>query len=123
MVEEIKREELIENLKEPSRTLELVLGIIGGFFGLMGGIGAVLIGSFGSAFNATGYSDIMVSGIVAIVVSIMGIIGAVLVRNKPKLGGLLMILSGIIGFICIFVFYVLGGVFLVIGGLLALLRK
>ena len=45
MVEEVKKEELIENLNEPSRNLELVLGIIGGFFGLLGGIGALMIGS------------------------------------------------------------------------------
>lgn len=124
MVEEVKGEyNTLESFKKPSRTLELVLGIIGGFFGIVGGIAAVMIGSFGAAFEAAGYSDIVILGTVAIIVSITGIVGAVLVKNKPKLGGTLMILSGIIGFISIFVFYILGGIFLVIGGLLALIRK
>ena len=115
--------ESFENIKKPSRTIELVLGIIGGFFGLVGGIAALFIGSFGEAFNFAGYSDIMILGTLAIVVSITGIIGAILVKKKPKLGGILMILSGIIGFISIFVFYIIGGFFLVIGGILALIRK
>jgi len=109
--------------KQPSRTLELVLGITGGFFGLLGGIAAILIGSFGEAFNIAGYSDIMVLGSVALIASITGIIGAVMVRSNPRWAGILMILSGVIGFICIFVFYILGGFFLVLGGVLALLRR
>ena len=124
MVEEVKaNSEPIENIKESSRTTELVLGIIGGIFGLLGGIAAVIIGTFFDAFGATGSSDIIITGSIAIIVSIIGIIGAILARNKPKLGGILMIVSGIIGFICIFVFYILGGIFLVIGGILALVRK
>lgn len=124
MVEEVKeRPEMMKTVKTSSRTLELVLGIMGGFFGLLGGIAALMIGSFGEAFNFAGYSDIMILGTVAIIVSITGVIGAVLVKNNRKLGGLLMILSGIIGFICIFVFYILGGFFLVLGGVLALIRK
>ena len=122
MVEEVESQ-VLENVKEPSRTMELVFGIIGGFFGLVGGIAAVMVGSFGQAFNFDGYSVIVISGVVAIIVSITGIIGAILVRNNRKLGGLLMILSGIIGFICIFMFYILGGFFLVLGGVLALVRK
>lgn len=124
MVEEVKGKfESFENIKKSSRTIELVLGIIGGFFGLLGGIAAIFIGSFGEAFNFAGYSDIMFLGTLAIIVSITGIIGAVLVKNKPKLGGILMILSGIIGFISIFVFYIIGGFFLALGGILALVRK
>ncbi|MEN4017576.1 MAG: DUF4064 domain-containing protein [Methanobacterium sp.] len=124
MVEEVKEQsQVLETVKEPSRTLELVLGIMGGFFGLLGGIGAVMIGSFGEAFNVAGYSDIMISGTIAIIVSITGVIGAVMVKNKPQTGGIIMILSAIIGFICIFVFYILGGFFLALGGVLALVRK
>lgn len=124
MVEKIKeRYEAIDDIKKPSRTMELVFGILGGFFGLIGGIAAIVIGSFGEAFNFAGYSDIMILGTVAIVVSITGVVGAVLVKKNPKLGGSIMVLSGIMGFICIFVFYILGGIFMVIGGLMALIRK
>ena len=105
MVEEVKEKpEMMKTIK-PSRTLELVLGIIGGFFGLLGGIAAVMIGSFGEAFNFAGYSDVMIQGTIAIIVSIIGVIGAVMVRNKPQMGGIIMMLSGIIGFICICLLY------------------
>ncbi|WP_414469253.1 hypothetical protein [Methanobacterium sp. ACI-7] len=51
MVEEVKEKSgIIENINEPSRTLELVFGIIGGIFGLIGGIAAIMIGNFGEAF-------------------------------------------------------------------------
>jgi len=83
----------------------------------------VMIGSFGEAFNAAGSSDIMIYGTIAIIVSITGVIGAVMVMNNPQSSDILMILSGIIGFICIFVFYILEGFFLVFGGLLSFLRK
>ena len=43
MMGEVKKEELIENLKTSSRTLELVLGIISGIFGSLSGIAAVRI--------------------------------------------------------------------------------
>lgn len=54
-------------------------------FGLIGAITVVMIGTFGQAFNFDGYSGIIISGAVAIIVYITGIIGAVLVRNRPNL--------------------------------------
>ena len=54
---------------EKSRTLELVLGIIGGVFGLLGGLAALVFSVFAT--------DILWLGISAILASILGIVGSV----------------------------------------------
>ena len=106
-----------------NRTTEFVLGLIGGIFGILSGITALLVGGVFGAFNASGSGTIMGGGIVAIIVSIVGIVSGIIAKSKAKLGGILMLLSGIIGFISIFVFYILPGVLLIIGGIMCLVKK
>ena len=106
-----------------NRTTEFILGLIGGIFGILSGITALLVGG---AFGALGASDsgtIVGGGVAAIIVSIMGIVGGIIAKNKAKLGGILMIIASVIGFISIFVFYILPGVLLLIGGIMCLARK
>jgi len=91
--------------KETSRTLELVLGILGGIFGFLGALFAIFFGSFAGAFEVAGASDIIFYGVVAIFVSITGIVGAVIVysgsglmKHNVRWGSIIMIVSGVIGF-------------------------
>ncbi|MDI6701533.1 DUF4064 domain-containing protein [Methanothermobacter wolfeii] len=99
---------------EKSRTLELVLGIIGGVFGLLGGLAALVFSVFAT--------DILWLGISAILASILGIIGSVYVRNNPRNGGVLLIVSAVWLLISISAFAIPGTVFLGLAGVLALLR-
>ncbi|WP_171779429.1 MULTISPECIES: DUF4064 domain-containing protein [Clostridium] len=108
---------------EDKRTVEFVLGLIGGIFGIISGIGAVGLGGLGSAVGASGSTTVGGLGIVAILFSVLGIVGAVFVRTKGKLGGAFMIIAAIGGFICISYFYILPGVLLIIPGLMGLLKK
>jgi uncharacterized membrane protein SirB2 len=48
----------------------------------------------------------------------LAIVGAIVVKINPKIGGTLMLISGIGGLISISMFYVLATVFLVIAGLM-----
>lgn len=103
------------------RTTEFVLGLIGGIFGIFSGFIAMFIGGVDAAFN--GHSDIIGLGVGAIVLSIIGIVGSVVVKGKAKLGGLFMTVAAIGGVICVSMFYILPGVLLIIAGLMGLLKK
>lgn len=104
-----------------NRTTEFVLGLIGGIFGFGGAVFAVMFGAVDEAVS--GSSEISNLGWAAMLFSVLAIVGAILVKSKPKLGGILMLVSGIGGFISIFVFYILSAVLLVIAGLMGVLRK
>jgi len=105
------------------RTTEFVLGLIGGIFGVFSGFFGMIIGGVDAAFSASGQSDIIGLGVGAIILSILGIIGSVVVKFKPKLGGMFMTIAAIGGIICISMFYILPGILLIIGGLMGLFRK
>lgn len=105
------------------RTTEFVLGLIGGIFGIFGAFIALFIGGLGSAFEANGANEIVGLGWAAVILSILGIIGSVVVKGKAKLGGTMMLIAAIGGIISISAFYILPGILLLIGGLMGLFRK
>ena len=102
-----------------SLTVEFILGLIGGIIGFLAGFAAIAIGGLGSAMSVNGASGIIGLGIGAIIFSIIGIIGAAIVKNKTKIAGYLMIISAIGGLICVSAFYILSFVLLIIAGLMA----
>lgn len=110
----------IELKKEKSRTVELVLGLLGGIFGFFGALFAIGIGGLAGAFGASGASDVVGLGFAAIIFSIIGIIGAVSVKSKSKTAGWLMIISAFGGLISISFAYLLPFILLLIGGIMAL---
>jgi|SRR4051812_40212200 hypothetical protein len=105
------------------RTTEFVLGLIGGIFGFFGAFFALMMGGLDAAFSSTGTSDISALGWSAVILSIIGILGSVVVKSKAKLGGCLMIVSAIGGVISISMFYILPAILLLIGGLMGLIKK
>jgi len=105
------------------RTTEFVLGLIGGIFGILGAILALMVGGLGAAFEAEGANSIIGLGWAAVGLSILGIVGSVVVKSKAKAGGIMMTIAAIGGFISIFVFYILPGILLLIGGLMGIFRK
>lgn len=105
------------------RTTEFVLGLIGGIFGILFAFVALFIGGLGSAFEAEGASTIIGLGWVAVLLSIVGIIGSVAVRGKGIVGGILMLVAAVGGVICISAFYILPGILLLIGGFMGVFRK
>jgi len=98
-----------------SRTLEVVLGVLGGVFGLSGGVIALIFSAFESSIFGLAVS--------AILASIVGLVGAVYVTQNPKNGGIILIISAVWLLISISAFGVIGAVLLGIAGLAALIRK
>lgn len=105
------------------RTTEFVLGLIGGIFGLIGASTTLIIGGLDATFSSTGTSEIIGLGWFAILFSILGIVGSVVVKSKAKLGGWFMIISAIGGVICVSFFYIIPAILLLIGGVMGVARK
>lgn len=77
----------------------------------------------GAALEAEGANEIIGLGWVAVFLSILGIVGAAMVKSKAKAAGIMMTIASIGGFICISVVYLLPGILLLIAGLMGIFRK
>ncbi|MFJ8531494.1 DUF4064 domain-containing protein [Bacillus sp. NPDC094106] len=105
------------------RTTEFVLGLIGGIFGILCAFIALFIGGIASAMEADGANSVIGLGWLAVLLSILGIVGSVVVRSNAKAGGIMMTIAAIGGFICVSFVYILPAVLLLIGGLMGIFRK
>ncbi|MDR3222590.1 MAG: DUF4064 domain-containing protein [Methanobrevibacter sp.] len=114
-----------------SRTVERILGILGGIFALGGGFFCILLSDLGSAMGeTTGTMYIYVSFFV-LLSSIIGIVSSALVKRDPKFYGSLNIVSGLIVFNGInifgsgYIFLILQGcvTLLILSGILSIVRK
>ncbi len=97
------------------------LGIIGGIFGILGGIFAIMVGGLSAAFDLQDANTLFWLGILAIIVSIVGMVAGSL--KDPRLGGWLLVASAIGIFIAISLFGVLPAILFLIGGVLKLTRN
>lgn len=104
-----------------SRVGEMVLAIIGGIFGILGGIIALGIGGAQSALH-TGGTNVAINGMIAILFSALALVAAFFVSSRTKLAGWLLVISAIGGLIAISAFYILSFILLLIAGLMCLLR-
>jgi len=105
------------------RTIEFVLGFIGGLCGFFGAVIALVIGGIAGLLGSAGASLISNLAYIAMVFSGLGIVGSALVRDKPKLGGILMIISAIGGVVSISFYYSLSSILLLTAGLMGLIKK
>lgn len=99
------------------------MGLVGGIFGIIAAIVAMMIGGLDAAFSETGTSDISTFAIVALLVSIVGIVGSAFSKSKPKLAGWLMLISAFVGFMSISMAYVLPGVLLAVAGFMGIFSR
>ncbi|MBS3144025.1 DUF4064 domain-containing protein [Candidatus Woesearchaeota archaeon] len=103
------------------RTAEFTLGLIGGVFGIFFGLLSLLFGGVSAAFGMG--NEVLWLGFSAILFSILGIIGASIVKHKTKMAGWFMTIAAVCGVISISAFYIIPGALLLVGGLMALIRK
>lgn len=104
------------------RTVEFILGLLGGIFGFGAALFAIFFGAVDEALSGTS-SEVTVLGWSALLFSALAIVGSVVVRFKAKMGGILMLVSAIGGVISVSLFYGLPGLLLLIAGLMGVFRK
>ena len=101
------------------RIASLILGIIGGLFGLGGAIFALFVGGLGSAFGAEGAETVTGLGFAAIPLSVLGIVGGALALSRPKTAAWLQLISAVGGLIAISAAYAVAFACLLVGAILA----
>lgn len=105
------------------RSAARILGIVGGILGLLAAFGVLFFGGLGQAFGALGAGIVVDLGWLALIASIVGIVGGVLAISKPALAGALMLVGGVLGFIAITLFWVPSGLLLIAGAILAFIGR
>ncbi len=98
------------------------LGIIGGIFGILGAVLAIMIQNLSEAFNATSGTNLYYNAVAAIIFSIVGIAGGVL-ETRKILGAALMTIGALGVVISISAFGILTFVLFLVGGILILMQK
>lgn len=106
-----------------SRTTEFVLGLIGGIFGFLAAILALMFGGVDAAFSDDGTSEVIGLGWAAFLFSALAIVGSVVVKFKARLGGILLLVSAVGGLISISMFYLISAIMIGIAGLMGVFRK
>ncbi len=105
------------------RIAALIIGILGAVAGLIGAIVVLAVGGIGVVLEAEGGGEVVGLGFGALLMSVIGLVGATLAISKPKLAATLMAVSAIVGLVLIFVGYILATVLLLIAALLAFLGR
>lgn len=105
------------------RTASLVLGIIGGVFGIIAGFLAMFLGGVGLAIEGDGAGTVVGLGFAAIFIAIVAIVGGALAPRHPKAAAILQLFACVAGFIAISLFWIFSGILLLIGAGLAFLGR
>ena len=77
------------------RTRAIVIGIIAGLAALVSAVLALMVGGVGAAVEPEGVSQVIGLGWSALVISLLGLIGAALWIAKPQLTPLIMAAAGV----------------------------
>ena len=113
-----------ETLKNADkRTLEFILGLIGGILGILVAYFVLFFGNVGETFDLIAFGDIKKLGMTTLLFSIYGIIGAVIVRFNGKQGGWIMVTSAVGGVISSSLFYLIPGILLLIPGVMGIRKR
>jgi hypothetical protein len=78
-----------------SRIAALVLGVVGGIFGIFAALFALSLGGIGGAFGMKDAAFISDLGMSAMVFCLLGFLGAGLALPKPVVGGVLLLIAAI----------------------------
>ncbi len=99
------------------RVAGLVLGLLGGVFGFLGALFAPIGGVLGVEDASTPPIGL---GFAAVPFAILGVIGGAMALARPKISGIMLIISAVGGIVAIPAAYLLPGILLLVGGILCL---
>lgn len=102
----------------------MVIGILGAVVTFFIAIAMVLLGGLGGAIGVEGSGMVSAVAWLTVLGSIAALVGAILAKNNPKVGAIIMLASALPGILLIFVsdapiYLGFGSLMLIIGGVLA----
>lgn len=106
-----------------SRTGEMILGILGGAFGILAALFVGFVGGLGEAFGAFEYEEFYQRAGAGLLLGVLAIIGGAIVNKNNKASSVLMLISAIFGLVALGLFWSLSFILLLVGGILALRSK
>ena len=83
-------------MRKTNSLAPLILGIIGGVFGILGGSCTTFCAGVADAVGVSGY---LIWGILALVSAVVGLVGGCVAR-KSGTGSLLMVIAAIVDIVC-----------------------
>lgn len=105
------------------RIAALVIGIIGGLFGILASILALVIGGVSMTFATSGGGTVTTLGFVALFLSLVGFVGAGLAMAKPRAAAVILLVTGIGMIIAISLFGLIAAPLFFISALFAFLGR
>jgi hypothetical protein len=105
------------------RIAALILGIIGGVFGLLNALLALGWGGLGRALGTQGANQVVGLGWMAFIFAFLGTVGAGITLAKPRLGALMLLIAAIGMSIPISGYAVVAGAMFLIAALLAFMGR
>ncbi|ASS66536.1 hypothetical protein [Paenibacillus sp. RUD330] len=106
-----------------------VVGLIGGIIGAVFSAFALMIAMIGVSMGlgsdaGSASSSVVVTGsIVACLVSVLAIFGAVISKRRPRTAGIFHFVAAVVGVIGISMFYFIPAILLIVSGFMGVLKK
>ena len=97
------------------------LGMVGGILGFIMGFVTLIASGIGALLHITGSVELFHSSWVAMLLGVVGIIGAVVNRGEALIGGVTMMVAGSLGVSLVGGFYLIPSIILLIAGLVSIL--
>jgi len=101
------------------RIAALIIGIVGGVFGLLSVISGLFVGGIGSAAEAEGASSIIGHSFAGLFFCILGFLGAGLAMARPLVGGLILLISALGALVAMSLFAIIVSPLFLIAAILA----
>jgi len=102
------------------RTAEFILGLIGGIIGIIAAPILFFVGAFIAFLGGPG--ELLGYAFAGGVLSVVGLIGAAFVKSRPKISGVIMVVTGVLGLFVALGFW-MGALLFIVAGIVALIRK
>lgn len=107
---------------EEYRATEFVTGLVGSILGVLTIVFALVLGAIGVTFKFDGTGVGNVLNIASPVFAVLAIIGVIVQRRYPKIGGWLIIVAAVEGFLAIPFLFLPSGISLLIAGYMGIQR-
>lgn len=104
-------------------TTAMVLGIVGGVFGVLSALLALLVGGIAAGFEAEGGELVAGLGFAAIFIGVAGIVGGALAKSRPTWSAGLQLFACVAGFVAVSAAWLIAGPLLLLGAIFAFVGR